>query len=264
MLFPRSPQDPKENLEEIAVPAFVVPNRLEIRRGLFYLFFHLFLFGSLVVTLFSVLGIPLDTLTLNLVIMSTGSLYLVTRFKEHIHLSFMRFWQYGLKNISLLIFAFLLRLVLSILAGLLIAFLLPRVMGLADYGYLAYEPALPSPNQDLFSEMLGYHFITAAFLAVVLAPIWEELLFRSVLFAGVYHKGRLRAYFVSTLSFSFVHIMNFLFLGGFSPILFLTMLIYIPAGIVLCWVYEKSGNVITAMLMHGLINFIVIFGGAAL
>ena len=60
-------------------------------------------------------------------------------------------------------------------------------------------------------------------------------------------------YTISGLSFAFLHIVNFL-IYDFSPALFVTMLVYIPHSIALCWVYEKSGSIWTPIFLHALNN----------
>lgn len=81
---------------------------------------------------------------------------------------------------------------------------------------------------------------------VILAPLFEEILFRGF----VYHQLRLRlgtgaAISVSATLFAFVH----LSLGSFLPIFAL--------GVVLALAYEASGNLLTSMAIHGAWNAMV-------
>jgi len=78
---------------------------------------------------------------------------------------------------------------------------------------------------------------------VILAPISEELLFRGVIYN--YLKKYLRwgyAAFLTSLLFAFLHANLF----GFFIIFIISM--------VICYIYEKSNNIITAFLFHSLHN----------
>jgi membrane protease YdiL (CAAX protease family) len=104
---------------------------------------------------------------------------------------------------------------------------------------------------------------------VVLAPFLEELLFRSALFAPLRKFGRALAYSVSTLLFAFLHIASVVtavlfFQMPAPPNLFLVMLLYIPAGIALCWAYDESGSVWTAIFLHALMNLVAVLLGSVL
>lgn len=102
----------------------------------------------------------------------------------------------------------------------------------------------PQAAVELFKQAddpLG--FAALAVVAVILAPISEELVFR----AGLYRffsgrMGKLSAMIFSGLLFGFIH-GN---LVGFAPLAAL--------GILLCVVYEITGNLRVPIVVHGLFN----------
>ncbi|WP_309400555.1 CPBP family intramembrane glutamic endopeptidase [Cerasicoccus maritimus] len=88
-------------------------------------------------------------------------------------------------------------------------------------------------------------YATAAliFLAVVIAPISEELFFRGFIYR--YLKGqapRLLAMIISAAFFALIHF-NWM---AMAPLFLL--------GIVLCWAYEKNENILASIFLHGIFN----------
>lgn len=113
---------------------------------------------------------------------------------------------------------------------------------LSELGYrvnLERQPLLDIMNTDAGISV----FVALVFLAVVVAPIVEELVFRGVVYR--YLKGVFspRAGMVfSSLFFSLIHL-NLL---SFIPLFLL--------GMLLCRVYEKSKNICVPIAMHAFFN----------
>jgi membrane protease YdiL (CAAX protease family) len=100
-------------------------------------------------------------------------------------------------------------------------------------------------------DLIGYFtqtdsltsYIFLVLLAVIIAPISEELIFR----AGIYRflKSRIsptNAMLLSSILFASLH-MN---IAGFLPLMLI--------GIALCMSYELTGNIMTAIFFHSLFN----------
>lgn len=88
---------------------------------------------------------------------------------------------------------------------------------------------------------------------VLLAPVAEEILFRGLLFAGLYRRSPVAAWCVSTAAFSLVHITGYI--GLYQPeMLFVAFLQYLPAGLCLAYAYRKSDTIVAPILMHIAIN----------
>lgn len=82
-----------------------------------------------------------------------------------------------------------------------------------------------------------------ALLAVVLAPLFEELFFRGFLFRGLARTwGWPLGAIVSGAIFGAVHLQLTVFIPLFG------------LGVVLAWVYERTGSIWTAILLHAVFN----------
>ncbi len=90
--------------------------------------------------------------------------------------------------------------------------------------------------------------VTTSLDAVVGAPIVEEIIFRGILFGGLYGRwGFWPAALGSSLVFASVH--GYGFDGSLSVII---------TGVLLCWLYARTGRLWAPMLVHGFINGTVV------
>ena len=92
-----------------------------------------------------------------------------------------------------------------------------------------------------------------AIVTLLLAPIVEEVLFRGVVFGVLRRKSRILAYIVSLLVFS-LYMVFWDMVSSLSWAVIWTALRYLPASLVLCWSYERTGSVWTSVVLHILIN----------
>jgi membrane protease YdiL (CAAX protease family) len=84
---------------------------------------------------------------------------------------------------------------------------------------------------------------------VILAPVFEELIFRGILFATLRKRfSFLTSMFASGLIFALAH--------GYGVIAFLTVL---WSGCLWAWAYERTGSVIPGMLAHAVNNGVVVY-----
>ena len=88
---------------------------------------------------------------------------------------------------------------------------------------------------------------------VLLTPVAEECMFRGLIFQGLHRHNRAAAYALSTGIFCLVHMVGYVGQVELSTLAILT-LEYLPAGIALCWAYEKADTIFAPILMHGLVN----------
>lgn len=106
---------------------------------------------------------------------------------------------------------------------------------------------LPTSQQDLVTQVenmaVSPLFYLIVFLAVVLAPISEEILFRAFLYRSLkgYTSPTLAA-ILTSLMFAGMHFNWFSFL----PLFLL--------GLWLCRSYEKTGNIFVPIIFHALFN----------
>lgn len=115
--------------------------------------------------------------------------------------------------------------------------------------------AIPSdgnPNNNAVIDMfMNEHGLVAA-MAVFLAPITEELLFRAGVFGILRRYNRIAAYVVSVALFSLYHVWGYAIA---DPIYFLYMLQYVPVSYLLCRCYERTNSIWASIFFHMLINF---------
>ena len=114
-------------------------------------------------------------------------------------------------------------------------------------------PAFSNVNDGTVTGMLQQWFAPMAFATVVLVPIAEECAFRGIFVGGLYRQNPVAAYIVSTALFGAIHVSGYV--GAVEPgILALCFLQYVPAGLVLAWAYEGTGNLVAPILIHMLVN----------
>lgn len=206
--------------------------------GFTYLLIQLLLLPSLLSLLNTALPHPLSDANLNILFFCLNFLAVCCIFHRFLHLSLRRakerLW-YCLR------YAFL-------------GFLLFEAAGfLFSYAAKLIRPDFFNVNDQHIGQMAQQNFTFLMLATVFLVPITEECLFRGVLFCGFHRKSRLLAYAVSTLFFALIHVMGYMGQVDLG-VLILCYIQYLPAGLCLAWVYEKSDTIIAPMLMHITIN----------
>ena len=118
-------------------------------------------------------------------------------------------------------------------------------------------PEFYNVNDDYISGLVTNDFNLMIVGTVLLVPITEEVLYRGLIFSGLYNRSRALAYIVSILAFAALHVINYI--GAYSPLhLLLCFLEYLPAGFCLAWAYAKTDSIWTPILIHTLVNFIAL------
>ncbi|MHB8124171.1 MAG: CPBP family intramembrane glutamic endopeptidase [Desulfitobacteriaceae bacterium] len=117
------------------------------------------------------------------------------------------------------------------------------------YALYLYQHGFTPPSTDVYTKLLynttWLTYLINLLLAIVLAPLIEETLFRGIIFGG------LRTYFgiwtaatISAALFSALHFQAY----GFFPRFIL--------GLVLAHLYERNRSLFPSMTFHALNNFI--------
>lgn len=104
-----------------------------------------------------------------------------------------------------------------------------------------------SAVQTLSDESLG----TMTAVAVYLAPLVEELMFRGAIFGALRWRNRTWAYIISMVSFSLFHVWGYALLDASY---WIYMLQYLPVSWLLCRCYERSNTIWGPIFLHMLIN----------
>lgn len=115
---------------------------------------------------------------------------------------------------------------------------------------LHFEDRLP--KQSFFEQDNVAFLAVGGILATVIAPVVEETFFRGFIFKGLLKGlGPLAAAAMSAGFFALAHISPWTYVPIFG------------IGLVLCWVYFKTGSILYSMLVHLGYNALAVFAGLA-
>ena len=127
---------------------------------------------------------------------------------------------------------------------------LVQMVSVAAYSLL---PDYVNFNNQVIETQMSTDLSLMVLTTVVLAPIAEECFFRGLLFRGIYDRSPVWAWILSVGLFALVHVAGFI--GSYSLMeMLVSLVIYIPSGVVLCVTYRRSGNLISPIFAHAVIN----------
>jgi len=130
------------------------------------------------------------------------------------------------------------------------------ILGSNGIAYLAKQAGIePVPtNLGLMTQALQQFPWFLALFAIVLAPAYEELLFRRVLFGRLWQAGRpLLGMLLSSLAFALIHEIPGTSANGPLEIAQL-WLVYGGMGMAFCWLYRRTGTLWAPIAAHALNN----------
>ena len=110
---------------------------------------------------------------------------------------------------------------------------------------------LTNPNNAAVMDLAHLELGKVTAMAVFLAPILEELLFRGGVFGTLRCWNRNVAYGVSMLLFALYHVWGY---ARNDPMSWLYLLQYMPVGFLLCRCYERTDSIWGSILLHMLNN----------
>ena len=99
---------------------------------------------------------------------------------------------------------------------------------------------------------------TTMLIIIFLAPFVEEVLFRGLVFGNLRAKGRWVGYLASCLLFALLHVWQFAVVQQ-DVTYFLLMVQYLVPGLVLAWVYDRSGTLWASIALHAAANALAVF-----
>ncbi|MGO1073534.1 CPBP family intramembrane glutamic endopeptidase [Lysobacter sp. CA199] len=113
-----------------------------------------------------------------------------------------------------------------------------------------------TPTNQVFAQIVADHPIVVVAFAVLIAPAYEELLFRRVLFGRLWAAGRpWLGLALSSLAFAWVHEPPGLgATQGWGMVLLWS--VYAAMGASFAWIYRRTGSLWTAYLAHAGNNLI--------
>ena len=218
--------------------------------GWIYLPVHMFLMPLFILPFIAIaavrFGLAIDAVTLNVVYYAAGLVFVLIfmfSFLKKNVTSTWRCWPFKPWLIGFGIFY----------GGAILVNLILNYMGVG----------LINPNQEAVNDAVAMDTATMIAVAVIMAPIVEEVLFRGVVFGTIREKNRILAYAVSVILFSVYHLWASAVKAG-DPTVLIYLGQYIPAGIVLAWIYERCGSIWASILFHMAANSLSVLVSSAL
>jgi membrane protease YdiL (CAAX protease family) len=114
---------------------------------------------------------------------------------------------------------------------------------------LFLDPEFTNVNDSNIAGMMQENFLLMALGTVVLAPISEELLFRGLIFRGLYDRSPAIAHILTMVIFSMIHVSGYVILYPMKT-LFFCFLQYLPIAYCLSFAYRYSGSLLAPILIH--------------
>lgn len=108
-------------------------------------------------------------------------------------------------------------------------------------------------NDQAILSRIGSAPYSTILIVVFMAPFVEEAVFRGYIFGNLREFSRGAAYFVSCLLFALLHVWPY-FTVSWDLSYLLLMLQYVAPGLVMAWVFERSGSLWGSILLHGIVN----------
>lgn len=109
------------------------------------------------------------------------------------------------------------------------------------------EAEIANQNNNAITAMnASVPGVTAA-MAIFLAPILEEVIFRGAIFGGLRRKNRVLAYIVGILLFGVYHVWPY---AVADPSYWVYILQYIPVSFLLCFCYDRTECIWTDIIFH--------------
>lgn len=207
--------------------------------GYVYLPFHIFVIPLFLGMLAVYLPGGLNDVTLNIILYGVGLAFCLICMWKYLRSAFDTLLDNLAVNISALCFGYVINILLSYLAtGVLFAILGDQIT---------------NPNNVEVINLASESPRAVMALAVFIAPIVEEILFRGVIFGSLQQKHRRLAFIVSIALFAFYHVWQYALVSNDLTMLWY-MISYVPVGYALAWVYEKTNSIWVSIFLHMMIN----------
>lgn len=221
-------------------------SKTEFRWGIVYLIVHVLVLPwllGMIGGLLIVSGIEISNVSINAVYLLIGFTVLLIIFRRYLMENFEHFIFNPAKSLVIIVIGIIVYFIANVIFDIVIT-----IIAGGD---------LSSPNNDAVTSMVKSALYPSIALTVLLAPVVEEILYRGVLFSGIGAKSKFWGYLLSTVLFAFSHVYQAM-IYSFDPMLFLTMALYLPSGLVLANIYERSGTIWCPIIVHMAINFTVV------
>ena len=210
--------------------------RGEVVAALLYLPLHVWLLPMLL-SLPATSGI--SELTLNVIVYITGAVYMLVFVGRFLRRDFDPLCDHLRYCILQIVICYGMMVAFNLILSAVLSLILP-----ADSA---------NPNNSAVMEMAGVEYGKTAALAVFLAPLVEEPVFRGAVFGSLRSRSRILAYAVSMLLFALYHVWGYALQ---DPIYWLYLLQYLPVSWLLCRCYERCNSIWGSIFFHMMVNAI--------
>lgn len=214
--------------------------RGEMLWGWIYMLLQLIALPSALILVNYILGNPLSDAAMNFVFFGTNFICVTVIFRKFILESL----ALALKNFR--------ECFRAVLQGFILYYIASYIITLA---LVLINPGFFNVNDESIAQMTRNNYALMGIGTVLLVPPVEEILYRGLIFRGLYSRSKILAYTVSALVFSSIHVFGYIGLYDWLTLL-LCLLQYIPAGICLAHAYERADTIAAPILIHMIINLI--------
>ena len=211
--------------------------RGEVVAALLYLPLHVWLLPMLLLSLPATSGI--SELTLNVIVYITGAVYMLVFVGRFLRRDFDPLCDHLRYCILQIVICYGMMVAFNLILSAVLSLILP-----ADSA---------NPNNSAVMALAGVEYGKTAALAVFLAPLVEEPVFRGAVFGSLRSRSRILAYAVSMLLFALYHVWGYALQ---DPIYWLYLLQYLPVSWLLCRCYERCNSIWGSIFFHMMVNAI--------
>ena len=211
--------------------------RGEVIAALVYLPLHVWLLPVLFYYLPATSEI--SDLTLNMVVYITGSVYMLLFLGRFLRREFDPLCDHPGFCILQVVICYGMMVAFNLILSSVLTLLLP--------------PDSANPNNSAVMEMAGAEYGKTAALAVFLAPLVEEPVFRGAIFGSLRSRSRVLAYVVSMSLFALYHVWGYALQ---DPVYWIYLLQYLPVSWLLCRCYERCNTIWGSIFFHMMVNAI--------
>ena len=214
-------------------------SKWELIAALLYLPLHVWLLPRLLTMIPATA--ELSDLNVNMLVYGIGAGYMLLVLEGFFRREFDPLCDYPMYCVFQIVLSYGMMLAFNMLLGLAMTLILP-----ADQA---------NPNNAAVMELAGEEFGKTAAIAVFLAPLVEEPIFRGGVFGLIRRTNRNAAYAVSMLLFALYHVWGYALQ---DPFYWVYLLQYLPVSWLLCRCYERCNSIWGSIFLHMMINGISI------
>ena len=221
---------------------YISMSRTEKILGWLYMAFSMLALPALLSWVNKQLADPIPESTLNFVFYLTNFLFIVSIFHRFLRASIVAAWRDFWNFIQ------------AVVLGYVAYWVASEVMEFV-MGYLM--PGFSNVNDAAISELARTNYVLMLIGVVFLVPLSEEMLYRGLIFRGLWQDSNVAAYLVSMAAFAAIHVLGYIGSEDITRLL-LCFIQYLPAGLCLAWTYTKADNIFAPVIVHAIVNAVAI------